>query len=222
MTVFYVYAISDSPELPLVTGLDGAALSASGEKGIYAISSEHEQPHREADERALWEHERLVEALLEAGSVLPMRFGSWMRSQGAVLELLADRRVEFELGLEHVRGAVEIGVRALVHGEATERTPTPTGDRPGTAYMLDRLNQEKQSAAVAEHIHEPLVALSRASKPRRTALSASVNTAYLVDRKDVGPFRAAVEKLDDTVGEATIVCTGPWPPYSFTPPEPAR
>lgn len=220
--MFYVYAISDSSELPAVPGLDGAALSGSGDDGIYAIWSEHEQQRREADETALWEHERVVEALLEARSVLPMRFGSWMPSHEAVLELLADRRVEFELGLEYVRGAVEIGVRALVHGEIAERTPTPAGDRPGTAYMLDRLNQEKRSAAVAGHIHEPLEALSRASVPRRTSLSASVNTAYLVDRNDVAPFRATVEKLDDTFGEATIVCTGPWPPYSFTPPEPAR
>jgi hypothetical protein len=83
--------------------------------------------------------------------------------------------------------------------------------------MLARLNDEKRSAAIAAHLHEPLLALSRASTVRKTSLSGSVNTAYLVDRDDVDPFRVAVQKLDEAVEDATIVCTGPWPPYSFTP-----
>jgi hypothetical protein len=216
--VLYVYAISDSPDRPEVLGLQDAALSASGGKGLFAIWSEHEEPRLGADEAALLKHERVVEALLEKGPVLPMRFGSWMDDPAAVLELLAERRSDFELGLEQVRGAVELGVRALVHEEPAERVPALAGaDRPGTAYMLARLNDEKRSEAIAAHIHEPLRALSRASTSRKTSLSGSVNTAYLVDRDDVDPFRAAVQKLDQAVEDAAIVCTGPWPPYSFTP-----
>lgn len=221
--MLYLYAITDSLDPPEVPGLRGAALSGDGRDGLFAIWSEHEDARIEPDETALWEHERVVEALLEEGTVLPMRFGSWMRDRGAVLDLLEERREEFELGLDRVRGAVEIGVRALVRAEPAERTPALAGaDRPGTAYMLGRLNEEKRSAAIAAHIHQPLVALARASMPRRTSLSESVNTAYLVARDDVAPFRATVEKLDGTVEDATIVCTGPWPPYSFTPSEPER
>jgi hypothetical protein len=221
--VLYLYAISDSPSRPDVPGLQGAALSAGGREGLFAIWSEHEDPRIEADETALWEHERVVEALLEEGTVLPMRFGSWRQDRAAVLDLLEERRDEFETGLERVRGAVEIGVRALVQGEPAERVAAPAdASRPGTAYMLTRLNEEQRSAAIAAHIHEPLVALSRASTTRRTSLSDSINTAYLVARDDVGPFRAAVEKLDGAVEDATIVCTGPWPPYSFTPSESTR
>jgi hypothetical protein len=88
--------------------------------------------------------------------------------------------------------------------------------------MLARLNREQRSAAIAAHIHQPLVALSRASATRKTSLSESVNTAYLVAHDDVGPFRAAVEKLDGALKDATIICTGPWPPYSFTPKEATR
>jgi hypothetical protein len=215
--VIYLYAISDSPDRPDVPGLDGGALSVSGGDGLFAIWSEHETPRFEADESSLLEHERVVEALLAQGSVLPMRFGSWVRDRDAVLELLAARREEFEYGLQRVRGAVEIAVRALVHAEPAEPVHALAGaERPGTEYMLARLNEEKRSAVIASLVHEPLVALSRASTPRSTSLSDSVNTAYLVARDDVGPFRATVEKLDATVEDATIVCTGPWPPYSFT------
>jgi hypothetical protein len=219
--VLYLYAISDSPTRPDVSGLDGATLSLSDGDGLFAIWSEHEEPRLEADESSLWEHERVVEAVLGEGSVLPMRFGSWMPGSDAVLDLLAARREEFQLGLERVRGAVEIAVRAIVHAELSEPVHAFADDteRSGTEYMLGRLNEEKRSVAIASLIHEPLLALSKASKPLSTSLSDSVNTAYLVARDDVVPFRAAVEKLDDTVEDATIVCTGPWPPYSFTPGE---
>ena len=223
MTVLYVYGISDSPNAPPVLGLRDAALSVSGRGGLFAVWSEQEDSPFDADETALWEHERVVEALLEQGTVLPMRFGSSVPDREALAELLAERRADFELGLERVRGAVEIGVRALIRGESSQLAPALAGaDRPGTAYMLARLNDEKRSAAIAAHIHEPLIALSRASASRKTSLSGDVNTAYLVAREDVGPFRATVEKLDDAVEYATIVCTGPWPPYSFTPGESTR
>jgi hypothetical protein len=218
--MLYLYAIIDSSRLPVIPGLQGAPLSGAGEDGLFAVWSEHDEPRLEADETALWEHERVVEALLEEGAVLPMRFGSWLRDREGVLELLAERRDEFELGLERVRGAVEIGVRAVMRDPSSERPLAFSGaDRPGTAYMLARLNEEKKSAAIAAYIHEPLVALSRASSPRKTSLTGSVNTAYLVDRDDVDPFRATVEKLDATVEDASVICTGPWPPYSFTPEE---
>lgn len=222
--MLYLYAITDSPWLPPIPGLRGAPLSAAGGDGLFAVWSEHDETRLEADETALWEHERVVEALVEQGAVLPMRFGSWLRDRGGVLELLAERRDEFELGLERVRGAVEIGVRAMMRGLSSERPPTALSgtDRPGTDYMLARLNEEKKSAAIAAYVHEPLVALSRASRPRKTSLTGSVNTAYLVDRDDIDPFRATVEKLDETVEDATVVCTGPWPPYSFTPEDSKR
>ena len=221
--MLYLYAITDSRRLPVIPGLQGAPLWVAGEDGLFAVWSEHDEPRLEADETALWEHERVVEALLEEGAVLPMRFGSWLRDREGVLELLAERRDDFELGLERVRGAVEIGVRAVVRGLSSERPLALAGaDRPGTAYMLARLNEEKKSAAIAAYIHEPLVALSRASSPRKTSLTGSVNTAYLVDRRDVDPFRATVEKLDETIEDATVICTGPWPPYSFTPAESKR
>jgi hypothetical protein len=221
--MLYVYAISDSPNCPPIRGMQDAELSVTGEDGVFAVWSEHADSRLEADESALWEHERVVEELLETGAVLPMRFGSWIRDRAALLELLRERRDEFALALDRVRGAVEIGVRAMMHSGRTENGRDLDGEeRPGIAYMLARLNDEKRSAAVVARIHEPLVALSRASTPRRTSLAGSVNTAYLVDRDDVSPFRAAVEKLDDALDEATVVCTGPWPPYSFTPKESQR
>ena len=42
-----------------------------------------------------------------------------------------------------------------------------------------------------------------------------LSASYLVDRDSVEEFRAAVAALDDEHADVTLVCTGPWPPYSF-------
>src|SRR5690349_18787768 len=221
--MLYVYAISDCRRCPSVRGLQGASLSVTGVDGVFAVWSIHEQPLALTDESALWDHERVVEALLEDVAVLPMRLGSWLPDHDALLDMLRERNLELRGGLDRVRGAVELGVRAVLRDGADAITEVSRDERrPGTAYLLSRLNQEKRAEAVTARIHRPLAALSRATCARRTSLAGSVNTAYLVDREQVGSFRAAVEDLETELGEATVVCTGPWPPYSFTPRESER
>jgi hypothetical protein len=37
-----------------------------------------------------------------------------------------------------------------------------------------------------------------------------------VDRDRVDAFRERVDELAEELEDATITCTGPWPPYSFS------
>ena len=132
--------------------------------------------------------EKVVAALTANGPVLPMRFGS---TTDDVAGLLGERAEEQAGALERVRGAVELGVR-----EAGGSAPPPVS---GTDYLIRR--------ARFERVHTALEPLARAAVrgPRPPHLG-----AYLVEREDVDAFRARVAGLDDD-----LVCTGPWPPYSF-------
>jgi hypothetical protein len=127
------------------------------------------------------------------------------------------RAEEFRAALARVEGAVEVGIRAVLDAQAgDELAPATTAGRgPGTAYMLDRLERARSVERLAAAIHEPLAVLARhatwrlgATEPRRLV------AAYLVDRPRVEDFRARVAELEEGQ-KATIVCTGPWPPYSF-------
>ena len=42
-----------------------------------------------------------------------------------------------------------------------------------------------------------------------------LSAAYLVPEDGVAAFRDLVERLQKAHPELGIVCTGPWPPYSF-------
>jgi hypothetical protein len=137
---------------------------------------------------ALWRREALLERLMEDRDLLPVRFGTLLPDEAAAERALAERQDDFAAGLDRVRGAVELGVR--VQGDERDL---------------------RARARALRDVHEPLAALARAGAvlPARELLRA----AYLVDRDQVDRF---VARVDDLQGAYAILCTGPWPPYSFT------
>jgi hypothetical protein len=223
MTV-YVYAIAHSPAVPGgCTGLRDSAVSPVGEDGLFAAVSRHEDLRLEATEADLWAHERVVEQLMERTAVLPMRFGSTLADEAELAATLRERRGEWESALARVRGAVELAVRATIaEDEGASDAPEASEGGPGTSYMRARLGQTRRRAEVSARIHEPLAEIARESAVRRAAAAPRAASrpllaaAYLVDTDRIASFRGRVAALDDEVAEATVACTGPWPPYSFT------
>ncbi len=191
-------AITDaeaSPEPPLRAVRSGA-LSA-----ICAPAVE-----RELTADALWRHEELLERLMEERDLLPVRFGTLVPDEHAAAEAVAARGTELAAALERVRGAVELALRA----EPRE----PEGDLPGmTATGREYVRAKVGRAQAAQRLHEPLAAIARDSvvQPGRELLRA----AYLVDRDAVATFVAAVRGLQAANPGFALLCTGPWPPYSF-------
>jgi hypothetical protein len=190
-----------------------------GEGGLFAIVSAHEELRIQPTEDDLWVHDGVVEALMDGASVLPVRLGSLLTDDAAVVASLRERRPEFEAALERVRGAVELGVRAAMAPEdAIEPEPEDAEGAagPGTEYMQARLRLARRGTEASSRIHQPLASLARASAFRVSSRERPLlHAAYLVDRERVEDFMARVDELD-TQSEAMIVCTGPWPPYSFS------
>ena len=215
----YVYAIADREAPAAASGLHGSRLRSLRSGPLVAVVSEH-RVLPEADETELWAHETVVEQLMQTSTVLPMRFGTTVEGDAVLLALIEERREEFEAGLERVRGAVELSVRAQLP-EAPEPVPVPDSEpgeaeHPGAAYMLDRARRLRQGEELAEAIHQPLVSLARESAQRRHAgVQATFRAAYLVDEENVAAFGDAVGALNMQLRETKISCTGPWPPYNF-------
>ena len=219
--MLYVYAITGAPAADGGRGMLNAPLRTVGDQAPFAVVSEHGENPIGPSEDDLWAHEEIVESLMELGAVLPMRFGSVVDGEGELLDLLSERREEFEAALARVGGAVELGVRAQLSEAVEAAAPVGAGAgtdaRPGTAYLLGRLEAQRRSDAVSALIHERLDDLARHSVRRSRAIGAgALNAAYLVDRERVEEFRRRVDDLTAEVSGATIVCTGPWPPYSFS------
>ena len=190
-------AITDAaaePEPPLRAVRSGA-LSV-----LCAPAVEHE-----VTAESLWRREALIEELMEERDLLPVRFGTLVPDERAAASAIAERRDELTAGLERVRGAVELGLRV------EPREPPPQADAATTGRDYLRAKLDRLEAAQA--LHEPLAQIARAAvvQPGRPLLRA----AYLVDREAVDAFVAAVRRLQSAHPELALLCTGPWPPYSF-------
>lgn len=184
-------AAGPQPEQPPLRLVESGRLAA-----VCAPAAE-----RELTPEALWEHERLVEALLEERDLLPVRYGTRVRDEEEAARTLGEREAELAEALDRVRGAVELSVRAI-------------GDRPPPASGTEFIRGRAEIAALHERLS--LLARDSARRPARGA-GELLRAAYLVDRTAVDEFARVVERLqDESDGSLKLLCTGPWPPYSFT------
>jgi Gas vesicle synthesis protein GvpL/GvpF len=207
--VIELYAITADPGPPLPQLAPLRAVPAGG--GLAAICAPAED--REITPDALWRHEQVVEALMEDRDLLPVRFGTRLEDDAAAARSVAERRVELELALERVRGAVELSVRAVLAEPGPECAEDIGG---GADYLRAKRRATVAQDAAAGAVHEPLAALARAHVRRPPRLPAeTLRAAYLVDRASVGGFTRLVARLDERHPELRLLCTGPWPPYSF-------
>jgi hypothetical protein len=217
--LIYVYAVVDAAPPELGLGLEGSPLRAVVAGPIAAVVSTHARAP-EAREETLWQHEAVVERLMEDAAVLPLRFGTTVADEEDLVALLRSREAEFVDLLAAVRGAVELSVRA----ELPQSAPAPVAGGEelappsGTEYMRERGRALRSRERAIDELHKPLRALARRSQvlEARGGLrwAGDFRGAYLVDADRVEAFAAEVDRLAGELG-AEISCTGPWPPYSF-------
>lgn len=207
--MIHVYGIVDElSSLPPRRGVGNAPLERRRVGRLeLVVSRAPDAAAREVTREAVLEHAGVVDELMSRSrAVLPVQFTSFADDEelAAAIRPKADA---LERGLSCVRGCVEFGLRVA----GAERTEASSG----AEYMRARLAEEKLVAG----LHEPLARLARAATTARTSPASLLESAYLVPEGSVEAFRAEIDRIKAAHPEFAIVCTGPWPPYSFTVPE---
>ncbi len=208
--------------------------------GAFASAVVSEHPTAPApDAEVLLRHAQVVEQLLTAGPVLPARFGTGALDEAEVRERLADP--DLPDAFDRVRGRLEIAVRVVTASDPPTRSspgePTPRdADDPGDTEPrtsrsgrehLARLAARRASLESRRSESDRRIATTRARLERladdvvqRPPGSSRVlwHAALLVPADDREAFEAAVaEAAADLAPDLAVLCTGPWPPYNFTP-----
>ena len=183
-------------------------------------------------------HWRVLEEVATAATVAPIRFGTAMADDRAVVdELLAPRQEELVSLLAELRGKVQLTVKGdfdteqLLRG-VVEASPSVARLRervnrvPEAAAYYDRIrlgqmiadDVERARARCAERVMERLQPLAVAAAVERlSSMDAAVNAAFLVEPTRQAAFEAAVIELErEFAGGVRLRCIGPLPPYSFS------
>lgn len=189
-------------------------------------------------------HDRVLTWAQEHGGVIPLPMFSLWGSEDALARSLADQAPELTRVFERVSGADEFGLRvhrrdAVMLGAIDDMDPEIAALRrevraasPGQRYLLERKLAEQGKSAVraasqrmAKKIFDELRAFARDALLRPPVPEAGrvpdativLNAAFLVDRKRLDEFRAAVGSHVREYQPRGLAFdfTGPWPPYNF-------
>jgi hypothetical protein len=188
--------------------------------------------------RGLRAHWRVLEEAASKATVLPVRFGTVLENDDAVVgQFLALRHDHLVAQLTKLSGKVQLSVKAfyeedrLLRGvmqrsRAVAQLRDRVRGRPEAATYYDRIQlgelvageveqaRERDTAMVLERL-EPLAVAVRQEPP--AGAEGAVNAAFLVERAHVDAFSEAVARLADEVeGRMRLRYVGPLPPYSFT------
>jgi hypothetical protein len=166
-------------------------------------------------EDAARQHETVLDTLLAATTVIPLRLCTIYRSEEAVREMLAAEHDAFGEALERLAGRTEWGVKAFRTAGDSDRGD----DGSGGAYMERRRREaeaRRRADADVEAAFQRLAALADealANPLQRRELTGRdeemiLNGVFLVEDAAEPAFRATVDELGYEL-------TGPWPPYNF-------
>jgi hypothetical protein len=195
--VIQLYGITDDPAPP------DPPLFAVRSAGLVALCAPADD--REVTPTSLWRHEELVEQLMKDRDVLPVRYGTLVADESAVAGEIASRRDELAASLDRVRGAVEIAVRVVEQDARTQPAPASSGS--------DYMRAKASRSNAARRLNDQLAELARDSVFR--AGPELLRAAYLVSSEQLDRFVARVTEIQEDNPELDLVCTGPWPAYSF-------
>ncbi len=181
-------------------------------------------------------HEQVIEAVLQAHTILPMSFGAVFRRDDDVRAMLKSIHAPLEDMLRRMDGKLEFGLkvtwdRDLIveelkheHDEIRRFHQELTRRRLQSTYFariqLGRMI-EKALAELAAHyvgeIHAGLRVLSVASRDSRPLGDKMIlNAAFLVEQDRRPAFDRVVLRLAHRFGDRlNFKLTGPWPPYNF-------
>jgi hypothetical protein len=163
------------------------------------------------DRAALLEHHRVVEGL---GECLPVRFGTVVEGEAALVEMLRGREEELLARLERVAGKRELAVTGLW---LSEEPAAAAAGGPGRRYMearRARARRAERARGLAEEVAR-LAGVAEEDARHVVAPSGGVafSSALLVEAGAAQSIKAKIEALE--MAELRLLVHGPWPPYTF-------
>src|SRR5262245_9714085 len=248
----YVYCVVAAPRAPKLTrvpaGLPGAGPARLLDlgRGLYlGVADVPRARYGEAAierglgdlewvSRAAVAHEAVVESLIDAPAVLPMKLLTIFNSDDRASEHMRADRARLDTLVQRVANHHEWGIRVVLDRARAARAAAATtkakGGVSGLAYLSWKKAERDASVDLADRARETMAALyDRLSAKSRAARRRSVSelpvrggpllldAAFLVPRSRSKSFRALAAREARALLKRGygVSLTGPWPPYTF-------
>jgi len=180
------------------------------------------------------QHMVVLTALMPHGTVLPARFGVVFQSRGDLNDAIDKMHDTFLGDLQRFRGQIELGLLVTDRRSLPEQPLDIDQDLiieeragPGLRYIATkraenraRLERDRVNAELAAKVcapESPLAAMTTTQvwHARSASSLPTISAAFLLARSKVSAFQAALNELRREEPALELLCTGPWPPFSF-------
>jgi hypothetical protein len=216
--------------------IESAGARAIAHRELAAIASDAGAQGSRAAE-LMRRHWRVLEAIAEDATVVPVRFGTAMADEQAVVEeFLAPRHDALAEQLAALEGKVQLSVKGTYDEQALMRSIVEGS--PAVAKLRERVRSLPEAAGRNERIRLGELVAAEVEQTRQrdaawllerleglavatshepaSGIEGAVNAAFLVDRARVDEFSDAVGAAAETLaGRVQLRYLGPLPPYSF-------
>lgn len=188
-------------------------------------------------------HEEVVEQVMGSSGVLPARLGAIFSSWENLEKVLRVHHATISRFLDLAADCEEWAVKAFLDrarakealwaDKLAQEEPNLAASSPGLRYLQVQRLRKGLGNETSQKMHEACLQVEarlrgHAKDFRQRALLGPeacgeremlVNWAFWVPRKNTGAFRECLEDARGlhAGGGLVLECTGPWPPYSFSP-----
>ena len=180
----------------------------------------------------------VIETLSEHFPLLPMRYGSVMESEEAILGMIQRNYPEMKRNLQWVEDKFEFGLKvfcdsAKIRSEIREKSeaallihPPANPSKPASVFReyvnakllehrLEEMMVNYVDSIIAE-IKDCFSLLNAAANFKKTLSEAIlIDAVFLVERQRKNDLVSAIRLLQEKYPGLNLMLTGPWPPYSF-------
>ena len=258
----YLYGLSRAHCLPAVNGMVKQGVQGVDERYpvmtfeandmVAVIGKVHIEDFSEKNLQILewvgkraFQHEAIVELVMQVATILPVKFGTIFRSLDSLNDFLAEHQASIVQVLDGLYDKSEWSVKGYLTQEQAEKMVCVTNPAiqtqvasmsasPGVRYLQERQLVGKIEVALRGWLDDATVTLKDALLVRAVDAtdlrchSAAVtgrtermvfNCSFLVENSALDAFRAALCGLQLEYQETGLALElrGPWPPYNFCP-----
>jgi hypothetical protein len=229
----YTYCLLRQPaedSLPSLRGIDGRPVFPLHCEKYTMLVSRLERDFA-FSARSIVEHGQVIARVFENRTVLPMRFGTFFRSERQVIELVRGNRQDLLEAFCRLRGKAEMHLKLLLGFEATATTSKVSEFRKpprrslGSEEYLPQPEGEPLDAQCRELAVQLSTQMREMFQPLEQQVSCRrlegsqllVDCAHLIETGKVAAYHKLCDQAANRIKDCDFRVSGPWPPYHFLP-----
>jgi hypothetical protein len=225
--------------LSSIKGVENSTLAMISSNGLTAIVEKTNRNHLVASPENALAFAKVIEVLSWNYSVLPVRYGTVMKSSESVIELLERCNSKFKETLQRIENKEEFSLKVLwdyekgsekirqqmKSGVAQKNLPFE-GNTISKTYLLQKLEEHRFEDALLSYVEQLIAEICNLIEQlnpihkfkKMVSQNLILDAVFLLEKEKKESFTKIIDQLKNQYSDLHFLLTGPWPPYNFVEP----